>query len=201
MNKITKQELIDFEEDLAKLFFDRKIHVPIHLSGNNEDELIEIFQLIKDDDWVLSTHRNHYHILLKGYPKEQLKNLILSGESMHIYSKEYKVLTSAIVGGIIPIAVGIAMGIKRSGLNENVWVFIGDMASETGIFHECVKYASRNDLPIIFVIENNEMSTETPTQICWGECDAKPKVLKYSYKRKWNHVGPGRDGEKVWVTF
>jgi len=96
-------------------------------------------------------------------PKEQLKNIILTGESMHIYSKKYRILTSAIVGGILPIAVGIALGIKEKDLDEIVWVFVGDMAAETGIFHECTKYAARNNLPITFIVEDNGFSTDTPT--------------------------------------
>ena len=93
MNKITKEDLITFEKEISELFLSKKITVPIHLSGGNEDQLINIFKSIKEDDWVLSTHRNHYHVLLKGYPKDEFKNLILSGESMHIYSDKYKIIT------------------------------------------------------------------------------------------------------------
>jgi pyruvate dehydrogenase E1 component alpha subunit len=164
MEKITKEELIAFEKDISELFLNKQIRVPIHLSGNNENQLIEIFKNINENDWVLSTHRNHYHVLLKGMPKEELKKLILSGESMHIYSEKYRIITSAIVGGVIPIGIGIAMGIKKRRKNNIVWVFIGDMAAETGIFHECHKYATRNKLPIKFIIEDNGYSTDILTQ-------------------------------------
>ena len=196
MNKISKEELIQFEKEISELFLDKQIRVPVHLSGGNESQLISIFKNIHEDDWVLSTHRNHFHVLLKGYPKEEFKDLILSGESMHIYSKEHKILTSAIVGGIIPIAMGIALGIKKSNGKEKVWVFLGDMSAETGIFHECSKYAARNRLPIIFVIENNGFSTNTPTQECWGPYSNKPNIIRYDYERKFPHVGVGK-----WISF
>jgi len=194
--KITKRDLINFEKDISELFLQKKILVPVHLSGGNEEELIKIYKNIRKKDWVLSTHRNHYHILLKGMSKENLKKIILSPESMHIYSKEYRVLTSAIVGGILPIAVGIALGIKEKDLDEMVWAFVGDMAAETGIFHECTKYAARNNLPITFIVEDNGFSTDTPTQECWGKYKSECKIIRYKYDRKWPHVGAG-----AWVTF
>lgn len=196
MNKITKEELILFEKEISELFLNKKIRVPVHLSGGNEEQLINIFKDIKENDWVLSTHRNHYHILLKGYPKEEFKKLILSGESMHVYSDKYKIITSAIVGGILPIAVGIAMSNKLKHMNSKVWVFIGDMGAESGIFHECVKYASRQKLPINFIIEDNGYSTDTPTQECWGFKKSKKNVFRYNYDRKWPHVGVGE-----WISF
>ena len=63
---ITKKELIDFELDIKKVYESGKIKAPIHLSGNNESELIKIFKKIHKNDWVFSTWRNHYHALLKG---------------------------------------------------------------------------------------------------------------------------------------
>jgi len=196
MEKITKEELIEFEKEISELFLDKKIHVPVHLSGNNEDQLIEIFEDINEKDWVLSTHRNHYHVLLKGMPKEEFKELILSGESMHIYSEKYRILTSAIVGGILPIAVGMALAIKKKRQRRKVWVFIGDMAKETGMFHECHKYAARHELPIKFIIEDNGYSTDTPTQEVWGYQHTKSNIIRYEYERKFPHVGIG-----AWVSF
>jgi len=170
-----KQGLIEFEKDIAELFGDGQIYAPVHLSGGNEDALIEIFKGIKPDDWVFSTHRSHYHALLKGISAEWLKGEILKGNSISINNAEYKFFSSAIVGGILPIAVGVAM------MGEKVWVFCGDMAAETGIFHECVKYAHGHDLPITFVVEDNGYSVDTPTEKVWG----------YSYKRIFPHQGVG----------
>jgi len=196
--KINKEDLLRFEKEISEEFLSKKIKVPIHLSGGNEDVLIEIFKHIKEDDWVFSTHRNHYHALLKGFTEKELKDYILCGdcESMHIYSRKYKFFSSSIVGGILPIAVGVAMAIKMSEKKGRVFVFIGDMAAEMGIYHECSKYAARNQLPIIFVIEDNAISVESPTQKVWGESKSKPNIIRYSYKRIWPHTGVGK-----WVTF
>lgn len=170
---MTKEELIAFERDIGNIFEQAKIRAPVHLAGGNEDQLIAIFKQIKPTDWVCSTHRSHYHALLKGIPKEWIKKEILQGHSITLCNREYRFITSAIVGGIIPIAVGLAMS------GQTVWCFVGDMASETGIFHECVKYATGHNLPIRFVVEDNGLSVETPTREVWG----------YSYRSKYPHQG------------
>jgi TPP-dependent pyruvate/acetoin dehydrogenase alpha subunit len=71
------------------------------------------------------------------------------------------------------------------------------MSAETGIFHECVKYAQGHDLPITFVVEDNGMSVETPTREVWGNnAEYGNKVIRYKYERTWPHQGSGK-----WVTF
>lgn len=215
-----RDSLVSFESRVKDAFLAGQIRGPIHLSGGNEDQLIDIFSDIHPDDWVLSTWRNHYHALLKGIPEDWLFDEILHGRSMMIHSSEHRFLTSAIVGGTLPIAVGLGMGIIFSRGSNRVWVFVGDMAAETGNFCEAVKYAGHHNLPIIFVIEDNGLSTNTPTQEAWGvgdhaaskallsvveSCYMPPsemafhhnaKVLHYRYKRRYPHVGVGE-----WVTF
>lgn len=186
-----KDELISFETELKDVFLDAQIRAPIHLSGGNEDALIEIFNLIRKEDWVFSTHRSHYHALLKGIPKDWLKAEIIRGNSIHIMNKECKFFTSAIVGGICPIALGVAMAIKRRGETNTVWVFIGDMAAEAGITYECMKYARNFDLPIRFIIEDNGLSTNTPTKEVWGGSSLFPDALGYKYKRVYPHINIG----------
>lgn len=70
---MTKQELIDFESRIADLYRQGELPFLFHLSGGNEDQLIEIFKEIKEGDYVLSTHRNHYHALLHGIPPNELE--------------------------------------------------------------------------------------------------------------------------------
>ncbi len=65
-----KAGLIQFERKMADHWEAGKVRGPIHLSGGNEDELIEIFKYIKPTDWVFSTWRSHYHALLHGVPSE-----------------------------------------------------------------------------------------------------------------------------------
>ncbi len=198
MQKLSIENLISFEDDIKESFEKGNIKAPVHLSKGNEEALLRIFANIKIDDWVFSTHRSHYHALLKGVDREVLKKDILAGRSICLHDKKNNFFTSAIVAGVLPIAVGVALAIKKNNSSEHVWVFVGDMAAETGIFHESVKYAHRNLLPIRFVIEDNGYSVNTPTQECWGEncfsCYAP--VLKYSYERGYPHQGSGK-----WVTF
>lgn len=194
---LKKNDLISFEEDIKKIYEAGKIKAPIHLSGNNEEQLIKIFKKIKKNDWVFSTWRNHYHALLKGIPKEWLKKEIIAGRSMGINNIKYKFYSSAIVGGILPIALGVAQSIKLKKQKFMVWVFIGDMTFETGTFHECYKFSKNFKLPIKFVIEDNNMSTNSPTNKVWKKKSKVPNdVLKYSYKRKYPHHGTGG-----WVLF
>lgn len=196
---ITKKELLDFELDIKKVYESGKIRAPIHLSGNNEAQLIKIFKKIKKNDWVFSTWRNHYHALLKGVPKNWLKKEIVAGRSMGINNIKHKFYSSAIVAGIIPIALGVAKSInlKNKKNTSKVWVFIGDMTFETGMFHECYKYAKNHKLPLKFVVEDNNLSTNTPTNKVWIKKSKKPKdVIYYKYKRKFPHHGTGG-----WILF
>lgn len=188
---VTKQELIDFEADIATCFNNKQIKAPIHLYHGNEDMMIGIFANVKPEDWVCCTWRNHYQCLLKGVPKNELKRRILAGKSMTMCIKEYNIVCSSIVGGIPSIATGIAWGLKLQNKPGHVWCFVGDMSAETGAFHEAAKYAKRNDLPITFIIENNEKSVESPTQKVWGELDT-PNIIRYSYTNtKYPHAGAG----------
>lgn len=195
--KQTKEDLISFENLIADHWENGKIRGPIHLSDGNEDQLIEIFKRIDDNDWVFSTWRSHYHALLKGICPVWLEEEILAGRSITIVNKESKFYSSAIVGGIIPIALGVAMSNKKNNINSNVWCFIGDMTFETGTFMENYKYAKNFDLPIRFVIEDNGVSTYTPTIETWKIKSNIPEdVIWYEYEKKWPHYGTGK-----WVVF
>lgn len=195
---MNSQYLIDFENRVAEAFNSGVIRAPIHLSGGNEAQLIEIFKDIGSDDYVFSTHRSHYHALLHGVPEDKLMAEILDGHSMNLNFPEHRFYTSAIVGGILPIALGVSQGIKLNGGEQKVFAFIGDMAATTGIFHECQQYAVGYDLPITFIIEDNDMSTDTPTEKAWGFTMPirKDKVRYYPYERVHPHVGSGK-----FVTF
>ena len=196
-NKITKNYLISFEKKIKKLYETKKIKAPIHLSGNNEDQLIKIFKKIKKNDWVFSTWRSHYHALLKGISPKWLENEIVAGRSMGIINKPNKFYSSAIVGGILPIALGVAISIKKKNSKNKVWVFIGDMTFETGVFHECYKFSKNHNLPIKFVVEDNNLSTNTPTDKVWKFKSSVPKdVIYYKYKRIYPHHGTGS-----WILF
>lgn len=194
---VTKEELIRFEDEIKELYLAGEIRSPVHLSRGNEEQLIEIFENVKSSDWVFSTHRNHYHALLKGVDEAWLKNEILQNRSMRIHSAEHKFFTSSVVGGVLPIALGVALALKRKNSSDWVWVFVGDMAAEIGSFHECTKYAGGHNLPITFVVEDNSLSVNTPTREVWGLCNpGKPTIIRYTYERGFPHHGVGQ-----WINF
>jgi pyruvate dehydrogenase E1 component alpha subunit len=113
----TSAELIAFEDRIGELYLDNKLPFLFHLSGGNEDQLIEIFKDIKEGDYVISNHRSHYHALLHGIDPEVLTNMILEGRSMFVYDREKNFFCSAIIGGTPAIATGIAWALKKKGSN------------------------------------------------------------------------------------
>lgn len=195
---LTEEELISFEKDIAECFNQGQIRAPIHLYSGNERQMIDIFRKINEDDWVLCSWRSHYQCLLKGVPADRLKADILAGRSISLCYREYKVVSSAIVTGVLPIALGIALDIKRKEEPNKVYCFMGDMTSETGIAYECIKYAKNFKLPIHFIIEDNTKSVCTVTRQVWGceklsfEDCSDEYVTYYQYDAsKYPHAGSG----------
>lgn len=194
---INKNDLIEFENLIVSHWESAKIRGPVHLSNGNEDQLIEIFKRIKPTDWVFSTWRSHYHALLKGISTNFLEKEILAGKSITICDVDSKFYSSAIVGGTLSIALGVAQGIKMNNGTDKVWCFVGDMSFESGIFYEVHKYARNFDLPLYFVVEDNGVSTYTPTESTWKvKRDIPSDVIHYSYTSKYPHYGTGK-----WIAF
>ena len=200
---MTPDDLIAFETSIAEAFNAGQIRAPVHLSDGQEEPLIEYFKQVKDADWVCCTWRSHMQCLLKGVPPEELRNEIMCGRSISLCFPRQRVISSAIAGGILPIAVGIAMGIKRAGGSELVHCFIGDMVGRSGIAFECMSYAHYHGLPIQFVIEDNEISVCTDTKKVWNhfkgrapwywQMDFRPNLMKYyKYKSRYPHAGAGQ---------
>lgn len=194
---LTQEDLINFENSIISHWENAKIRGPIHLSNGNEISLIEIFKRIKTDDWVFSTWRSHYHALLKGIDPKWIEEEILQGKSIALCNLDKQFYSSAIVGGTISISLGIAKELKESKSEKKVWCFIGDMSFESGTFYEVHKYARNFDLPLYFIVEDNGVSTNTPTEATWNVKRDIPKdVIHYEYKSKYPHYGSGK-----WVVF
>ena len=197
-NLSTKQELIDFELDIADIFNSGLIKAPIHLYSGNEDQMIDIFKNINEDDWLFCSWRSHYQCLLKGVPPNLLKQDIINGKSITLCYPEFNIYSSAIVTGNIPIATGTAFDIKRKGGDNHVWCFVGDMTSETGTFYENHKYAVNHNLPITYVVEDNGKSVCSDTLAVWNIEELTysrkdlPKVIYYKYETKYPHAGSGK---------
>lgn len=198
MKNYTKNNLIKFEDEIANLFNNGKIKAPVHLYYGNEVELIKIFKNIKNKDWVFCSWRSHYQCLLKGVPSKDVKKEIISGKSISLCFPKYNIYSSAIVGGVIPIALGVALGLKKKNSDAVVYCFVGDMTSETGIMHESLKYAMNFNLPIKFIIEDNNLSVCTNTRKAWNlkkltnQNKSSKFVLYYKYNSKYPHAGAGK---------
>lgn len=191
MNYITKQELINFENEIINLYKEHKLPFLFHLSGGNEDQLIDIFKNIEDGDYVISNHRNHYHALLTGIAPEELKQKIIDGRSMFIYDRKRNFFTSAIIGGTPAIAAGIALALKKKGSTRKVWCFVGDGTEDSGHLFEAARYVSGFDLPCKFIIEDNNRSVCTPKTERWGNSTIPTMpscVIRYQYNITYPHA-------------
>lgn len=197
ITNLTETDLINFETKVADKFNKAKIKSPVHLYSGNEKQIIKIFDKIKPHDWVFCSWRSHYQCLLKGVPEKEIFREIMKNKSISLCFPKYNILSSAIVGGILPIALGTAYSIKLKKLKSKVYCFIGDMTSETGIAHETIKYAINFKLPIKFIVEDNSLSVCSDTKKTWGlkklnfENVDNKYVYYYKYKSHYPHAGAG----------
>jgi pyruvate dehydrogenase E1 component alpha subunit len=191
------QELIAFEDRVAALFNTGAIRAPVHLYSGNEEQMIEVFKDVGRNDWVFCSWRSHYQCLLKGVPEDELLAEIVAGRSISLCFPEQRIYSSAIVGGVLPIAVGAAMAIARSGEDARVHCFMGEMTAESGIAHESIKYSRNHGLPIRFVVEDNEKSVCTDTREAWNQPKLSFEGVRdryvhyYRYATKYPHAGAG----------
>jgi len=136
---------------------------------------------IKEDDYIISTHRGHGHCISKGGDLKLMIAEIMGketglckgrGGSMHISCKEDNNLgANGIVGGGIPIGTGAGMGIKIRGTRQVVVNFFSDGASNNGVFAESINLASIYKLPVIFMLENNHYAVGTKVEFSSGDCN------------------------------
>ena len=198
--KISKEDLVHFEKEIADIYATGTIRAPVHLRSGREQQLIDIFERenIGEEDYVFGYWDSHELALLKGVPSEELKQAIVEGNSISLCFPQYKILCSGIVGSLMGTAVGTAWAFKRQGKGARVFHFCGDMSAETGIFHESVKYATNFDLPIKFIVCDNGLSVMTDTRAVWGSPDPwfqgtkfAKKIIYFRYKNGYPHSGLG----------
>jgi TPP-dependent pyruvate/acetoin dehydrogenase alpha subunit len=198
---VTKEELIAFEEEIAGIFATGAIRAPVHLRSGREDALIDVFKKfqINDDDYVFGFWDSHELALLKGVPREDLKQAILDGKSISLCFPKYKVLCSGIVGSLMGTATGVAWSLKNQGKKGRAYLFCGDMSAETGIFHEAVKYAYNFDLPATFIVCDNGVSVMTNTRETWGSQEPwfkgtpyEKNIVYFKYTNGYPHSGLGK---------
>ena len=200
----TADDLIDFERLVQQEWEDGNLPFLLHLGGGNEQQLIEIFDEAQEGDWFFVSHRNHLHSILAGIPRDQVFANIAAGGSMFSYSRKHRVFSSAILAGNCGIAVGVAMALKQSGSKNRVWCFLGDGAEEQGHFYEAVLYVTGHNLPVEFVIEDNNIQVDTSKELrrgmTQGLLDSWPCVRRYHYKPIFPHAGSGCKTQIVFKT-
>lgn len=182
LNKDTSLELYykilrirTVEEKIAELYSEQEMRCPVHLCTGQEAIAVGVCAHLGKEDYVMSNHRAHGHYLAKGGDLKAMMAEIYGrstgcskgkGGSMHLTDLRINFLGSTpIVGSIIPIAAGVALGITMKDQNKLVAVFFGDAATEEGAFCESLNFAALKKLPIIFVCENNFFSVYSPLKV------------------------------------
>jgi pyruvate dehydrogenase E1 component alpha subunit len=144
----------------------------MHSSIGQEAVPTGICAHLRDDDYVLGTHRSHHHCIAKGVDINEMMAELLGkstgtnkgkGGTMHIADINKGMLgANGVVGSNIPVATGVGLSAKVRGTDQVSVVFFGDGASSQGSLHESMNLASIWDLPVVFVCENNRYAESTP---------------------------------------
>lgn len=163
------------EETIADLYSEGEMRCPTHLSTGQEAAAAGTCLAVEQADYAVSGHRSHGHYLAKGGDLNAMMAEIYGkatgcaggkGGSMHLVDLEAGFLGAApIVGSTIPIGVGAAFGSKMKADGRVTLVFLGDGATETGVFHESLNFAALKKLPVVFVCENNLYSVYSPMNV------------------------------------
>ena len=154
-----------FEEASGRLYMQGLIRGFLHLYIGEEAVAVGAISLLEPQDYIITHYRDHGHALARGMdPKACMAELCGKatgssggkGGSMHLFDAGLHFMGGhAIVGGQMPIGVGMALGIKMKRQNGVVMVFFGDGAVNEGEFHESLNLASLWKLPVVFMLENN----------------------------------------------
>ena len=145
----------------------KNIYVPVHLCLGQEEVSADLYEYMKTEDYLFSTHRNHGDYLAKGGSEEKLWDEIHGLESgvnkgfsgsQGISDKSINFHASAIVGGLVGVATGAAYALKGSG--AIAICVVGDGGTEAGVFWESLNFAALHKLPIAYICVNNQMSVD-----------------------------------------
>ena len=179
-----------FEEKCAEVYTQEKIRGFLHLYDGEEAVAAGIIPLLEPQDRLVATYREHGHALARGVPMGAVLAEMYGkaegcaggrGGSMHLFSKDHNFYGgNAIVGGGLPLAVGLALADKMQGTDAITTCFFGEGAAAEGEFHESLNLASLWDLPLLFVCENNGYAMGTALDISEAETDISVKARSYA---------------------
>jgi pyruvate dehydrogenase E1 component alpha subunit len=163
------------EEEIARRYPEGGMRCPTHLSVGQEGVAAAVGLALDRADLAVSGHRAHAHYLAKGGDLRAMLAEIYGkaagcskgkGGSMHLIDESAGFMGStAIVGGTVPVGVGLAYGITLERSQKVSCIFHGDAVAETGVFFESVNFAVLKKLPVLFVCENNLYSVYSPLSV------------------------------------
>jgi len=178
-----------FEEKCAELYSAAKIRGFLHLYIGEEAVAVGAMQALEADDAIVATYREHGHALVRGVPATSIMAEMYGkqegcshgrGGSMHLFDAATHFHGgNAIVGGGLPLAVGLALADKMQGRSRVTACFFGEGAVAEGEFHECMNLAALWQLPVIFCCENNLYAMGTALKRSESEIDLCLKATSY----------------------
>jgi pyruvate dehydrogenase E1 component alpha subunit len=178
-----------FEEKAAEMYSLQKIHGFLHLYIGEEATGVGAMQAFSPDDAIVATYREHGHALARGIPARVLMAEMFGkvtgcsrghGGSMHFFDASRRFYGGyAIVGGGLPIAVGLALAEKMQGGSRITACYFGDGAVAEGEFHESLNLAALWKLPVVFLCENNMYAMGTALARHQAQTDISRKAGAY----------------------
>jgi len=177
------------EERCAELYTETKIRGFLHLYNGEEAVAVGVVQALGPDDAIVATYREHGHALVRGISARSILAELYGrqegcsrgrGGSMHLFDAKTRFYGgNAIVGGGLPIAVGLALADKIRARPGISCCFFGDGAVAEGEFHECLNLAAVWKLPVLFVCENNLYAMGTRLDLAQSTTDVTKKAAAY----------------------
>jgi pyruvate dehydrogenase E1 component alpha subunit len=182
-----------FEERCAEAYAIGKIGGFCHLYIGQEAVSTGSLSLLRPDDYVITTYRDHGQALARGIsPRAVMAELFGrsdgcargKGGSMHMFDRNLNFLGGhGIVGGHIPIATGVGFAIKYRGGDQVILCFMGEAAVNNGAFHEALNMAALWKLPVVYIIENNRYGMGTAIERASAINDIYERACSYDMAR------------------
>jgi pyruvate dehydrogenase E1 component alpha subunit len=177
------------EERSAELYTEEKIRGFLHLYIGEEAVAVGVMQALRPEDAVVATYREHGHALARGLSMESILAEMYGkaegcsrgrGGSMHLFDRATRFYGgNAIVGGGLPLAVGLALADHMQGHERVTAAFFGEGAMAEGEFHESINLAALWSLPVLFCCENNLYAMGTALERSESETDLPLKAASY----------------------
>jgi len=178
-----------FEEKSAELYSASKIRGFLHLYVGEEAVAVGVMEALGPEDAVVATYREHGHALVRGIPARSIMAEMYGkqegcsrgrGGSMHLFDVKTRFYGgNAIVGGGLPIAIGLALADQMRNKAAVTSCFFGDGAVAEGEFHECMNLAALWKLPVLFVCENNLYAMGTRLNLAQAMTDLTARASSY----------------------